>query len=201
MSAIATRAPLSAPAVLGAPAVEAVAPAQPRAYPALSKVLHWLIAIMIAGQILSGVAMKQLGAGPLADFAYTLHKTTGATLLVLVVLRLGYRLALKAFGGWQRYASMLPIHMVLYGALILIPLLGWAGVSDYGARGLLFGLSLPPIWPQGAGYDGLLFSAHAFLAFTLLGLVAAHIGVALGMHIKRGAAGEDPSAAPDGPGA
>jgi 4-hydroxybenzoate polyprenyltransferase len=38
---------------------------------------------------------------------------------------------------------------------------------------------LPPIWPEGAGYDMLLLQYHAYFAFALLGLVALHIGIAM----------------------
>ncbi len=40
---------------------------------------------------------------------------------------------------------------------------------------------------EGTGYAGLLFSAHAWLAFGLIALVAVHIGIALNDYIQRGA--------------
>ena len=60
-----------------------------------------------------------------------------------------------------------------------VPLLGWAGISDFGAREIFLGYSLPAIWPEGAGYDALLLEWHAYFAFGLLALVALHIGVAI----------------------
>ena len=191
MSAEAIR-PGTVPELELAPAAER---AVLRSYPLAIKVLHWLTALLVAIQIASGIVMMHLGGGPSADLLFTLHKTNGAAILLLVALRLGLRLALKATGRWRRHATLLPIHAALYGALILIPVLGWAGISDFGARTIVFGWSLPPIWPEGAGYDGILFTLHAYLAFALLALVAAHIGVALGLHLKRGVAGADPAAA------
>ena len=82
------------------------------------------------------------------------------------------------------------IHWILYGAIILMPLLGWTGISDYGrqsvlGRELFFGYSLPPIWPEGAGYYNILLEAHGYLAFAMLALVAIHIGMAIQDHVMR----------------
>ena len=71
------------------------------------------------------------------------------------------------------------LHWTLYTVLILVPVLGWAGISDFGARETLFGISLPAIWPEGLGYDDMLLRWHAYIAFALLALVALHIGVAI----------------------
>ena len=53
-------------------------PARPlRSFPRLSKLLHWLTAAMVLAMFITGVVMKQLGEGPLADVLYTLHKMAG----------------------------------------------------------------------------------------------------------------------------
>jgi cytochrome b561 len=160
--------------------------------PRASKLLHWLTAALVLVMFGAGVMMKQIGDGPLADGLYTFHKSAGIGLLGLVVIRLGYRLLAQMSGRWRQGLASRPIHGVLYLALILVPLLGWAGVSDFGARGLLFGLTLPAIWPEGAGYSELLLKGHAWLAFSLIGLVIVHIGIAIGDYIQRGGAGGTP---------
>lgn len=162
-------------------------PARPlRSFPRLSKLLHWLTAAMVLAMFITGVVMKQLGEGALADVLFTQHKMAGVALLALVLLRLAYRVAMQLAGLWRRGAGGHPVHGVLYAGLILVPLLGWAGISDYGARGVFFGMSLPAIWPEGAGYAATLFTAHAWLAFSLIALVGVHIGVALNDYIRRG---------------
>lgn len=157
--------------------------------PSPAKLLHWLTAALVLVMFSTGVMMKQIGDGPLANALYTFHKTAGAGVLGLVVIRLGYRLFAQLSGRWHRRVARRPVHIVLYGALLLVPLLGWAGVSDFGARGLLFGLSLPAIWPEGAGHASLLFLSHAWLAFVMIGLVVVHVGLALGDYLKRDAQG------------
>ncbi len=169
--------------------IEAHAPAEgaaSRGLPRPSKALHWLTAALVLVMFCTGVLMKQIGDGPLANDLYTFHKVAGVSVLALVLLRLACRGLAHLRGRWLRGAGSHPVHGVLYAGLILTPLLGWAGISDYGARGVYFGLSLPAIWPEGAGYAELLFKSHAWIAFTLIGLVAVHVGIALGDYIQRG---------------
>jgi cytochrome b561 len=158
-----------------------------RQLPGLSKLLHWVTAFLVLLMFVSGVLMKQLSGGPASDALYTLHKTTGATLLALVLLRLGYRLWAHLTGRWRSGSGSHAVHAGLYLGLIMVPLLGWAGVSDFGARGIYLGYSLPRIWPEGAGHFGWLFLAHAWLAFIMLALVVVHLGLALNDYIQRGA--------------
>ena len=163
------------------------ATAELRRLPRLSVILHWVIAALVLLMFCMGVLMKQLGDGPWADILYNVHKMTGVALLGLILMRLGYRAFAQFSGRWRRGVASRPVHGVLYAGLVLVPLLGWAGISDYGARTVFFGWSIPAIWPEGAGHSEWLFRAHGWLAFTLLGLVAVHIGLALSDFIQRGA--------------
>jgi cytochrome b561 len=156
-----------------------------RTYRVPAKVFHWMTASLVFFMVASGVTMKQLGEGPVADTLFNIHKTTGVLTLAVVLLRLIYRVVAPD-PGTQREDYRRPLlHWMLYGALILMPLLGWAGISDLGSRGILFGLELPAIWPEGAGYADFLLETHAYLAFGMLALVALHIGIAMQDHMTR----------------
>jgi len=150
-----------------------------RAYRMPAKVFHWLTAGLLFGMIVSGVIAKQLDGDPIADMLFSLHKLTGVLTLITVLLRLLYRIV----GGVPQagaHAHRRPVlHLLLYGVVIVVPLLGWAGVSDFGGGVIVPGYSLPAIWPEGAGYDEWLLRAHAYFAFALLALIALHIGVAI----------------------
>jgi cytochrome b561 len=129
--------------------------------------------------------MKQLGDGPTADFLFGLHKTTGILTLAIVLLRFLYRVAMpdpQSRPG--RYRQPI-LHRLLYAALALMPLLGWAGISAFGSRGIMFGLELPGIWPEGSPYAAFLLELHAYVAFGMLALVALHIGIAMQDHMTR----------------
>jgi cytochrome b561 len=69
--------------------------------------------------------------------------------------------------------------------MVLVPLLGWSGVSAFGSREILPGLVLPEIWPQNGEQSDVLFLIHAYAAFSLLALVALHIGVAMQDYMMR----------------
>jgi cytochrome b561 len=144
-----------------------------------AKVLHWLTAVLVLTMIACGVIAKQLGEGPVADAMMNMHKLTGVIVLAIVVVRLGYRLG-SSMPQWASQSRRRPLlHWALYAVVLLVPLLGWAGISDFGAREAAFGIVLPPIWPEGAGYDEILLRLHAYAAFALLALVAFHIGMAI----------------------
>jgi cytochrome b561 len=166
----------------------AIAPARridAHAFPLVAKVLHWSTAVLVLVLFCVGILMKEIGSGPWADALMTLHKTAGFALLLLVVARLAYRIVQRLAGRWSRSAGGRAVHRVLYGMLVAIPLLGLAGISDFGAREIYGGLSLPAIWPKGAGYADALFQGHAILAFGLIGLVALHICLALDDYIRQ----------------
>jgi cytochrome b561 len=156
-----------------------------RTYRLPAKVFHWVTAALVLFMVTSGVMMKQLGSGPVADILFATHKTAGILTLSVVVLRLLYR-ALMPDPGTGREDYRRPIlHWLLYCALVAMPLLGWAGISDFGSLGILFGIQLPPIWPRGTGWADYFLEAHAYLAFGMLALVALHIGVAMQDHMMR----------------
>jgi cytochrome b561 len=155
--------------------------------PIVAQALHWLTAALVLGLFATGVMMKQLGEGPAADLLYLCHKTTGAALLGLVLIRIAYRLFAQLTARWRKGAASRSVHALLYLGLLVVPLLGWAGASSFGARQILFGLSLPEIWSPETGHAELLLTSHAWLAFGLIALVIVHIGVALGDYLTRDA--------------
>jgi len=156
-----------------------------RPYRLAAKVFHWLTATLIIFMVASGITMKQLGSGDLMNFIFTMHKTTGALIVVMVLGRFLYRVAFPDRSWKPEHYRRPYIHWLLYALLLIVPLLGWAGISDFGARGIFFGLSLPAIWPEGAGWADFLFESHAYAAFGMLVVVALHIGMAVQDHMTR----------------
>jgi len=155
-----------------------------RHYRSLAKGFHWVTAALVLALVAIGVIMKQLSDGAVADALLSLHKFVGALTLALVLIRLSYRLVGLEPAGTMTYRRP-AVHFLLYGIIVLVPLLGWAGVSDFSGRDIFFGYSLPAIWPEGSGYGDLMLTVHAWLAFGMLGLVAVHIGNALQDYMMR----------------
>ena len=156
-------------------------------YPAAIKLLHWLTAAVVLAAIPIGITMGIVSPGPAQNQLYDLHRSLGATVLALAALRLAARVTLGAptpypgLAPWQRIAST-AVHHALYLLLFLVPLLGWAGTSAFGASIVVFGLfELPPILAQDEPLSMLLLGLHKLAALTLTALLSIHILAAL-MH-------------------
>jgi cytochrome b561 len=161
------------------PGADYVPPYELRSYQMPAKVFHWLTAGLVLCMVAAGVIAKQLEGDPLADLLFSLHKLTGVLTFIVVLLRLIYRIVGGVPAARSQPQRRPVLHWTLYAVVVTVPLLGWAGVSDFGSLELFPGVSLPAIWPQGAGYDALLLQGHAYFAFVLLALIALHIGVAI----------------------
>jgi len=167
---------------MGTEAPSGEMPIEPvRTYTTPAQVLHWLTASLVLCMIAAGIFAKQLGGTPSGDLLLRAHKVVGILTLATVLVRVCYHAATARLGERQQPRPVL--HHLLYVVLLIVPLIGWAGVSDLDDRTLFFGFSLPAIWREGMGYGEVLLSLHAYLAFALLMLVALHIGAAIQNHV------------------
>ncbi|WP_088346258.1 MULTISPECIES: cytochrome b [Rhodomicrobium] len=154
--------------------------------------MHWLIAVLVLAMIPIGIIMGSLDAGPLQDGLYTMHRSFGILVLMLMLVRLGYRLIHGApppeptLNAAQRTVSHI-VHMALYALIIAQALIGWAATSAYGAAISFFGLfTVPPILAKDEAISTSLFFTHELLGFTIAGLLVLHIGAALYHFVVRG---------------
>src|SRR5258706_8135505 len=125
----------------GLPADAAVQRYAIRAYRLPAKVFHWLTVALVTVMVTSAVIAKQLNDGPWSDTLFVVHKTTGVITLSVVLLRLCYRIV----QWWTTpqpatRPSRTALHWSLYAIVILVPLVGWAGISDFGSREIFPGL-------------------------------------------------------------
>ncbi|RZT39426.1 cytochrome b [Cupriavidus agavae] len=157
---------------------------QVQAFAWSSRVLHWLMAVLILAMLLIGIGM----VSTVSDRYLTLvswHRPIGIALLVLVIVRLVNRLrhrppALPAsLAPVQRFAA-LASQAVLYGLMVAMPLVGWGMLSAAGYPIVLAGpLQLPPILPHSPHLYAVLREAHTVGAFLLFAVVLLHIAAAL----------------------
>ncbi len=82
---------------------------------------------------------------------------------------------------WQKAASH-ATHWSLYALLILVPLVGWLGISLYGAREVFGLLTIPPLAPQNDEAAGIVLQLHRYLALLTVALIAMHVGAAVVLH-------------------
>ena len=163
-------------------------------YSPAARALHWLTVAFVAVQVPLGLYMVWRGNAtnfdPATGRLYDLHKLLGFLLLIVVVARLAYRLGQGApadeptIEGWQKAASHLT-HWTLYGLLVAVPVLGWLGVSLYGARSIFGLFSLPPLASENQDASTTVFMIHFYAALLMTGLVAMHVGAAFFHHFIR----------------
>ncbi len=158
-------------------------------YATVAIVLHWIIALAIVTQIiLSG----RMGGKPTPEsFAVTqLHKSIGITILLLSLVRLGWRLANPpppepvTLAPWERALSQ-AVHWGFYAVMIFMPLTGWLMVSASRIEipTLLYGVVH---WPDVPGIAGLAPAAKKTwhtIGQTGHGLIAKAIYVLLALHV------------------
>lgn len=154
------------------------------------RILHWLMAILVIAMLMIGVAMVST-SGPAYLALLALHQPIGLSLLALAIVRIVIRILVGSpslpsdLPRWQVRAAQ-SSHLLLYIALIGLPLIGWAMLSA-GGYPVYFSKAfvLPPIVPQDINLYGLLRSLHVWGAFAFLGVILIHITAALAHAVIR----------------
>ncbi|HUB56590.1 MAG TPA: cytochrome b/b6 domain-containing protein [Mycobacterium sp.] len=149
----------------------------------LSRVLHWLTAVLVFAALFVGFVM----VNSVASYAQLIvvHKTLGALVLLVMVVRVINR-ARHHPPAWPPTIGSLEGRLVglseklLYALLLLQPLVGWAMLSAAGGPVVVFGsVHLPRIAPFDAQVYWILRQAHSVIAYTLVAVIAAHISAVL----------------------
>jgi len=154
-------------------------------YSNVSIALHWIIALLVFGQI--GLVMAHDATeGEMSRTLINLHKSGGMLILVLTLVRIGWRfkepvIALPAeTPGWQKLLAR-AVRVGFYAILIALPLAGWAASSAAGRDLSFYGLFNWPLLPIGGGREAAreLMGMHELGAKVLYVLLILHIGAAL----------------------
>ena len=148
------------------------------------RLLHWTMAVMIIAMLFIGIGMVST-VKPTYWTLVSIHKPLGIAILVLVILRLAVRFRRGApplpvdLPRWQALAAKAS-HVLLYGLMLAMPLIGWSMLSAGGYPIVLWGpVRLPPIAPHDDGLHALLRTAHTWLALLLFATVLMHLAAAL----------------------
>jgi cytochrome b561 len=164
-------------------------------YSTVAIILHWTIALLIVTNI--GVAWYfNTLHGSAKIEPVQLHKSIGITVLMLSVLRLGWRLAVPApklpdyVTGWEKWLAQ-AVHVGFYVIMLGMPLSGWA-LSSASPLIHVFPIVLfhtipwPTIAPLASlphdqmkqAHDAFVLT-HGLLAKLAYGLIVLHVAGAL----------------------
>lgn len=156
-------------------------------YGATARILHWLVALLLAGAALRGLSMVGLPAGTEAEVAavlaaYSTHKTLGVAAFAIILLRLLWVAVSSAPGPLHPERPLETFlgrttHLVLWGAMLALPLSGLLRHSS--APGFA-----PILWPLGQVLPGVpADEALSLVARNIHAWSAATLGVAVGLHL------------------
>jgi cytochrome b561 len=158
----------------------------PERYTRVAIVLHWVIAALVLGQIAFGWYLREVPRGTPARTVYVnVHKSTGLTIALLIVLRLGWRLAHKApplpptVPAWQRGAARAS-HIALYACMLVMPAAGYlaSNFSKFGVN-LFNAVLLPPWGVDDRRLYAVFNTTHVVTSYVFVALIAVHVLAAL----------------------
>jgi cytochrome b561 len=166
-------------------------------YGTVAMTFHWVIAALILTNVALGITFVQFldRQDPVRPAIVQAHESIGALVLVLSLLRLGWRLInpipkLPADFTPAKRRLARGTHYGLYALMILVPFVGWELASIPDRPLILFGgVHWPKIWylaglapADQRHWAGIIAPSHIILAFLLLALAIGHLSAALFYH-------------------
>jgi cytochrome b561 len=160
----------------------------PPRYGIVAQLLHWIVAGLIVTQFVLARTAQDLPLGMHKLALLARHKSFGMTVLMLALLRLGWRLAHAppplppSMTPLERFLARFT-HIAFYVLLFAMPLTGWTMSSAKNYSVSWFGLFTWPnlIAPNERAFD-VLRTTHLVLSDALFVIAVLHILAALKHH-------------------
>jgi len=157
-----------------------------RCYGAISKFLHWFMALLIVALFALGVYMTSLDYyHPWYRQAPDLHRSFGALAGILLLLRLLWRLMNtrpRPFGApWERVLGRL-VHRLFYVVLFAIVISGYLITTADGQPVFVFDWFPIPATITVTNQEDIAGLVHEFLAYFMILLLVIHAAASLKHH-------------------
>ncbi len=164
-------------------------PAEPadldQPYDAVSRTFHWVVVALVAAQVTIALILPAALPESAEDTIAAWHLAVGSTVLLVMLLRLAWRLThpmppapadLPPALRWLARGT----HWAFYVVLIVLPLLGLTAANAYRATPRLLGLiPLPRLVAPDKPFAETIGAVHRTVALLLLVLIALHVSGAL----------------------
>jgi cytochrome b561 len=153
-----------------------------------SIVLHWLMVVLFIA-VYASINLRELfdKGTPLRDGLKSLHFMLGLLMLILVAVRIAFRLKYTApaiqpapSAGQAKLAKLM--HLLLYALMVGMPLVGWLLLSAAGKPIPFFGLELPALMGPNKALAHQLKDVHEFVGNLGYFLIGGHAAAALFHH-------------------
>ena len=152
-------------------------------YGSTAKVFHWLVVALLLVQYPIGWLMPDIHGGK-PGAAMTFHISFGILILVLIVVRLVWRLTHpvapeSSLPPWQRLSSE-AVHWLLYALVLATIVTGWLFASFRGwAISLFYLVPLPMLASGNAAAIKTIDGLHQAMEWALLVAIGIHVAAAL----------------------
>ncbi|WP_448204830.1 cytochrome b [Azospirillum sp. sgz302134] len=147
--------------------------------------LHWGIALLIIAAFVLIQILEGMPRGPERSALMGIHKSVGATVMFLVVLRLIWRFIRPQPGLPAGTAPLMALaakagHMALYGLMIAVPVVGVLMSQAKGRPVEVWGLfTLPTLVGESKDLGKLLEEGHEVLGNLILIVAGLHAAAAI----------------------
>jgi cytochrome b561 len=152
------------------------------AYSRTAVALHWILALLLLGQIAFGWYLQDIPRGtPDRTVFVNFHKSIGMTLGLLILFRVYWRVTHRApelpvsQPSWERAAASVS-HWVLYACMLIMPLSGYIA-SNFSKWGVNFfnKVKLPPWGVESEAIYNALNTTHVVTSCIFVTLIAIHV--------------------------
>ena len=160
-----------------------------QAWGAVAKSLHWIVALLIIGELVLGTIVEDLKVSPQKFELFVWHKSIGVTILLLVVIRIVWRITNPTptlpdrTPTWEKRLAHAG-HGLLYLLMLAVPLTGW-WVSDTSRIPfrIFWSVPTPDLLAPDRDISALAADVHGILTKLLLAVIVLHIVAALRHHL------------------
>ena len=147
--------------------------------------LHWSIALLIITAFVLIQILEGMPRGPERSALMGIHKSVGATVILLVAMRLVWRFISPPPGLPEGTSPLMALaakagHLALYALMIAVPLVGVLMTQANGHPVSVFGLfTLPTLVGENKDFGHTLEEAHEFLGTVIVVVAGLHAAAAL----------------------
>jgi cytochrome b561 len=153
-----------------------------RRYTLTAQALHWITAaLMFTVLPIAWVMMNMPETAHMRGLLFTLHKSVGLSIVMLVAIRLAWRVIHPApplagrLGRWEKGAAIVS-HWMLYAILIGMPVSGYLLCATGGYPISYFGLFSVPVLPKSPALANLATWVHVTVGQWLVyALILLHL--------------------------
>ena len=158
-------------------------------YTRTSIALHWIVALLIIGNLAFGLYVADLPISPAKLRTVSWHKWVGVTILLLAAARLAWRLGHPApplpatMAPWEQRAAH-ATHALLYALFFAAPLTGWLFSSAAGFQTVYLGvIPIPDLLQKNRELADVLRAAHKWINYTMAAVIVLHVAAAIKHHV------------------